>query len=589
MYYPQVFCCNFFQISEGDKTMSQKNNQKKTNAKRIGIKSVLIHGKDRLTITTFGKGNDAEVALTTDTKGNEIKDKLPTKVGGGQVHTIVPEIDVKGRDYQGNLLDVVLANPAEHAGEDYLKLKSQLEIEFFGKEFPNDNIRIQIIYNILDIQKILGLYITDIIYTIANLQDLPVDVLGPSLSDTKFNTENILEKMNPYFTFFGDVFQTNVPKSIKENGIVINQAEINEAKAEKKKDSERQKNSLRILGAIRQIATHYKDTNILLQGDSQIKKRLKNGFKVEWEAIEKNWLSRINKVNNDFVTNSALNLKIIFDILKPNDEIKRKIAKEYYEFSILKNGKNIGVNMKKIRELIFKNYFHEVTKEHSSYRQKINHITDFFLFKQYNGTPTIDKWVVKLRQTTDEDAKDTHYEAFAKDAAMILGSTTTNGKIQKLVNALSNYFTDKPKKEPSLDPGLITDVQLHAEETTSLSKLLAFLCHFLEGKEINELLTAYIHKFENIQTFINVLKKLDENISFSDKYALFNENNNQCAKQIADELRILASIGKMKPNLEAAKRQLYKAAIETLGVPDNSDKLSDEWSCASINGAPRCK
>ncbi|MDR2641722.1 MAG: hypothetical protein LBC74_02890, partial [Planctomycetaceae bacterium] len=116
--------------------MSNKNDQKKTKAKRLGVKSVFVHGDNRLAITTFGKGNDAEIALKTDAKGNEIKDKLPTKVGGGNVHTIVPDIDVKGKDYQGNSLDVLLNNPAEHAAEDYLKLKSQLEKEFFGKEFP---------------------------------------------------------------------------------------------------------------------------------------------------------------------------------------------------------------------------------------------------------------------------------------------------------------------------------------------------------------------------------------------------------------------------------------------------------------------
>jgi hypothetical protein len=273
--------------------MPQKNNQKKTNAKRLGIKSVLIHGDDRLTITTFGKGNDAEVALTTDVKGNEIKDKLPTKVGGGQVHTIVPDIDVKGRDYQNNLLDVVLGNPAERAGEDYLKLKSQLEKEFFGKEFPRDNTRIQIIHNILDIQKILGLYIADIIYSVNNLQDSPEDIVGLSMSDK--NIDDRLNRIVPYLGFFGDAFRVppKIAKGVYEKLNKINEKEIslrdpstprfkqenirleiNTLKKEfkeyekYKKEYEKavvvetyNKSVLRLLGACRQCTAHFKDEN----------------------------------------------------------------------------------------------------------------------------------------------------------------------------------------------------------------------------------------------------------------------------------------------------------------------------------------
>ncbi|MDR1383401.1 MAG: type VI-D CRISPR-associated RNA-guided ribonuclease Cas13d, partial [Planctomycetaceae bacterium] len=570
--------------------MSKKNNQKKTNAKRLGIKSVLIHGENRLAITTFGKGNAAEIALITDTKGDEIKDKLPIQVGGGQVYTIAPDIDVKGRDYQDNLLEVVLENPAERAGEDYLKLKSQLEIEFFGREFPKDNIRIQIIYNILDIQKILGLYINDIIYCVNNLQeDLDKieekdrDIVGLAMNDNKKVNER-LQRIIPYMGFFGEAFQVPPKPKKDKNGKIIE---------EETSEDVHNVSVLRVLGAMRQITAHFKNCCVILSKNSELESTLnkkinedltgilKKEFKVDWSIVESNWKVRVEKINGDFMKNSAINLRILFDMLKPkNSEERLAIVKDYYDFSILKVGKNLGINMKKLRELIFKDCFHEVrAKEHDSYRQKINRITDFFLFRQYRNTATIDRWVKELRGTASNEVKEKLYVKFARDAAMMLGSTSTSGKIRKLIELLVGYFDNKNRlaEISPLDDKLLANISLKGDYTTPLTKLIAFLCNFWEGKEINELLSAYIHKFENIQTFIDTLKELKEEVKFAEKYELFNEKNNEYAGQIADELRILASIGKMKPNLEGAKRQLYKAAIEILGVPDDSDKLSNEW------------
>ncbi|MGL6196317.1 MAG: hypothetical protein ACRC2T_15985 [Thermoguttaceae bacterium] len=132
-------------------------NNTKTKAKRMGVKSVLAYGENKLAITAFGQGNDAEIAVSTDAKGSDIH-PLPHRTDWFSVNRIDDEIG-----FERGELESLVKNPAENVGEDYLQIKGTLEKEFFGQEFPNDNARIQIIHNILDIQKIIGLYVNDII------------------------------------------------------------------------------------------------------------------------------------------------------------------------------------------------------------------------------------------------------------------------------------------------------------------------------------------------------------------------------------------------------------------------------------------
>ncbi|MDR0706232.1 MAG: type VI-D CRISPR-associated RNA-guided ribonuclease Cas13d [Planctomycetaceae bacterium] len=558
--------------------MSNKNDKKKTKAKRLGIKSVLIYGDNRLAMTTFGKGNDAEIALTTDTKGDEVKDNLPTKVGGGNVHAIVPDIDVRGRDYQDNKLDVLLNNPAENLGEDYLQLKSQLEKEFFGKEFKNDNIRIQIIHNILDIQKLLGIYITDVIYTINNLQELPpdtplneTDIIGLAMNDDKKVNER-LKRIIPYMGFFGEVFQIPPKPEKNKQGQIKNQTAI---------DLVNKHNTavLRVLGTMRQIATHFKDSYLIFNKNDKFtknfQKRNDKGTTIvqdNWAVIDQLYKQHITDINTKFMERSARNLCILFGMLgATQDNEKEEIVRSYYAFSILKEGKNLGVNMKLLREKMIDKHYESIKQEkHDSYRSKIYTITDYLLFRELYDSAELEEMVNVLRRTSDEQEKDDLYLDFAhkawdKSKAILLPF------YEKFDGMFPTFELSVP------DQRFIQNVQLKTETELSLVKLLSFLCNFWSGKEINELLSAYIHKFENIQAFINILKKLKEPIKFTDKYGLFNEYGNNNAGNIAKQLRAIVSIGKMKPDLSNAKRPLYKAAIEMLGIPVNSQYVTDQW------------
>ncbi|MDR1925585.1 MAG: type VI-D CRISPR-associated RNA-guided ribonuclease Cas13d [Planctomycetaceae bacterium] len=567
--------------------MTQKT---KTAAKRIGIKSVLLHGDDQVTITTFGKGNAAEIAITTDSQGTNLAQTYePRNITAKAInsHGEKRGIECIGT-VAGNPLEVLLNIPTENVGEDYLRLKGTLEKEFFGKEFPNDNVRIQIIHNILDIQKLLGIYVNDIIYTINNLQELPpdtppeeTDIVGLAMNDNKKVKER-LKRIMPYVSFFGEAFY--VPK--KDRNGKISPAEIETA-------DKHNIAVLRVLGTMRQATAHFKDLCLPFSKNDKLPKKFQKQdddktHKItqdNWSVVDQLYKKRIDNINDDFMNKSKMNLCILFDLLNAtDDEEKSDIAEEYYRFSILKEGKNLGVNMKLLREVMLKKYYPSVKDEmHDSYRSKIYAITDYLLFRECStkdekGRIVLKQemdWDAKLRETQDDDEKETLYNDFACTAWEKVKS-----RLEPFYKKFNGTFPAFDSEAPDLR--FIDNTKLKTETELSLVKLLSFLCNFWEGKEINELLSAYIHKFENIQTFIDTLKKLNkkEKVQFSDRYGLFNEYGNNNPGNIAKQLRHIVSIGKMKPDLKEAKCPLYKAAIEMLGAQDKY--VSDEWLEANV-------
>jgi hypothetical protein len=585
------------------KKFKDTDSQKKTIAKRIGIKSVLLHGDNQVTITTFGKGNAAEIAIKTDTQGSNLAQTYePRNITARTIRTRDKkrEIDLQGTA-ASELLNVVQTFSTENAGEDYLKLKGTLEKEFFGKEFT-DNIRIQIIHNILDIQKILGLYINDIIYTINSQQDLPpdtpleeTDIVGLAMNDDKKVTER-LQRIIPYMGFFGEVF--NVPPRPKKNeqDKIKNQADIDEA-------NKHNTAVLRILGEMRQITAHFKDSYLLFNKNDKLprkfQKRNDKGNAVtrdDWAVVDQLFKKRIGDINEDFMNKSKMNLCILFDMLNATSyEDQQEIAQEYYAFSILKEGKNLGVNMKQLRKEMLIKYYPSIEDEiHDSYRSKIYTITDYLLFRELHESEELDNMVNTLRETSNEAEKEALYQDFAKAAW-----EKTQAILLPFYGQFDGTFTKSKFRTDLPDQQLIADIKLKEETELSLIKLLSFLCNFLSGKEINELLSAYIHKFENIQMFFNTLKKIGEKVQFTDRYGLFNEYGNNNAGNIAKQLRHIVSIGKMKPNfgkkkqedkkkpddkkkteLCGAKRPLYKAALKLLGAKD--ENISDEWLEANV-------
>jgi len=527
---------------------------RKTNAKRMGVKAVLAHGTDKLTMTTFGNGNNAEIAFTEGNKGRGLCTPYPIGKRRFSVQNIDEEINLYGK-CEGKPLESLLPNPAGKVGEDYLQFKDVLEKQFFGKSFQNDNIRIQIIYLILDIQKILGMTVSDILYTLGNLQDQAKDRFGCNLNDDR--VAELVKEMRPYFGLFGGVFQ--IPSRNKP----VQSTNHNE-------------NVLRCISSLRHATAHDRvDTFSWFKDTEYSKKIFKKGEgKGEWGVIEDLYKKKIETVNKDFSKNSKPNLDILFDLLHAEEAQKPEITQEYYRFSILKDGKNLGINLVKVRENIIDTFSRWLrNKKYDSQRQKINVIADFLIFRALNSDRDfVEDAVSRLRLTEDEKAKENLYHKFAEKVW------------PRVKNGLEPYFREpktyilkyKSNGKGHVEEKWFASCKLQENGGNPFVKVLAFLCNFLEGKEINEFLTAYIHKFECIQAFIDMIHELNEEVVFTDRYALFNTKD--FAKTVATELRVLASIGKMKPDLEEAKRLMYKYAIQTLGFPAGMEKyISDEW------------
>ena len=95
-----------------------------------------------------------------------------------------------------------------------LGLKSELEKRFFGKNF-DDNIHIQLIYNILDIEKILAVYVTNIVYALNNMlgegDESNYDFMGYL---STFNTYKVFT--NPNGSTLSDDKKENIRKSLSK-------------------------------------------------------------------------------------------------------------------------------------------------------------------------------------------------------------------------------------------------------------------------------------------------------------------------------------------------------------------------------------
>ena len=554
--------------SKKEGPLNKWKNTTKTQSKRMGIKSAYSYGNGSLAVTKFGKGNRAEVILSAPNAGRDVP--TPSFYDPIKFNNIDSQIDVERGELNSSLV-----NPAfweadtEAVRSDYLKLKSVLEQEFFDKEFPQDSVRVQIIYNLLDILKIFGVYVNDVIYSVNNLQPEPTDVIG--LSMTKGNLKTSLANMSPFFGFFGDAFM--IPqKASGPKAKDINQQRQNEA-------DEYNSLVLQVLGYLRQQTAHFKDSSMFFIKADQFEKdlkKIKGGSKTApltgWKIVESAYEKRIKDVNDNFLLNSRVNLGIIFDLLGAYyDEEKAEIAQDYYRFSILKQGKNLGLNMRKLRETALDAYCPYIKgEEHDSYRQKLYVVTDFLLYKKLYGSEMLDEMVEQLRVTSDDEEKDALYSQFAEKVW---------AELEKPLTTFYSMFKDGFPAFTSvkIQEEWLGKAAMGRENRLPFVMLLSFLCNFMEAKEINELLTAFINKFENIQTMIDTQKTLNDKIVFAEKYDAFNKYGGNYAGDIAKQLRAIVSIGKMKPDLEGAKRLLYKAAIRTLGIPDDSEYVTDEW------------
>lgn len=664
--------------AQNDASQSKQTNSfkdrlqgKKSNAKRIGVKSVLSYGDRSLAITQFGRGNSADIVFNAPNGGRD--EKVPDQYGNFTIQQIDKNIDILG-GMNHEALESMLHNPAEEVAEDKLKLKGTLEQEFFGAELEKSNIHIQLIHNILDIQKLLGLYINDVLYAVDNLKVDSVKATQKKFSEydrnkltkdflgSKIKPED-LPKLKPFLGFFGDAFITS-----NNRGNALTQDQQDQYNV----------NVLKTLEALRHWTAHYgeneqthmnRNEEYPFFDSSKSGNDLLTGTEGDWSVVDDNFKNRIDRINNSFLENSVLNVKKLWALLNLRNETDKKaLVQDYYKFSIIKEGKNLGLSIVKLREKMFENSFPKIkTDICNNHRSKINTITDYLIYRHLKERPEMVAYAIKkLQESINTLEKNKVYKILAKKLWKQMQNVLTPffnescvedpeytrdfnktkiiklNSIDRIVIKKNCFKNNKPsnisaakikgiylkegfpvnfvdgfnfnnsvpseliesvrlKKDISdevfneiknsckiplecvekvtvrvlIPSAWIEDVKIRTDNGIPFVKLLSFLCSFMEGKEINELLTAYIHKFENIQSFIDTLIELDQPIRFTQPYSAFNTMGNQYAGEVARQLRVLASIGKMKPDLSSIQKPLYFAAIQTIGATD--EQVTDDF------------
>lgn len=552
------------------------NPKKKTNAKAAGLKSVFIRPNRELLMNGFGRGNTAVLEKHVDSQ-RVVWDLNMDK----PLFSVQPKDKgrycVSGRGLEA-LVDDPLAFDTE-ARMDLIGCKDVLEQRYFGRTFE-DNIHIQLIYNILDMEKLLAVHVNNMIYAIDNVtnadaySDVENDDFIGSLGLQRPFSEYKNEKFDAFLkcrrlSYFGSAF-FNTGYDVK-------------AKAGKavQKSPEDIYYSLCLLGALRQALAHggeQKNNSPYLLEKTQDKlfsDKEKTVRGAARDLLDRTYAGRINTFNENFLKNAKVDLTILCKALDADTAEKQlAVLRAYYEFIVLKSQKNMGFSLKRVREIILKGPGKPYTeKDYDSVRSKMYKCFDFMAYDWYLKHEDEQKQIVNdLRAAKDVLTKEKIYAAAAKRLWDAIGARFVqqivpmmNGKTIKGISDSAQSIL--PKKLPS-------DISIN-DDAHTFSKLMYLLTLFLDGKEINTLLTTLINKFENVQSYLDVISDEQsgmENVPFAENYAIFSESG-----EIARELRVILSFARMEKPLPAAKRQLFVDAARILGDEGTDEELTEFW------------
>lgn len=557
----------------------EKIKSKHSNVKATGVKSVFAVDEDSVLVTSFGRGNSAVVEYTGNFEGD-----TKQKTNSFNLEKQENKIKVE-KSSEDNVvgLQALADNPtkitATKNGETQIGFKSILEKHFFGRTF-NDNIHIQIVHNILDIKKILAVHTNNIIYSLDNLTGNTVDdFIGfngfsiiPKFDDYKKN-QNRARKFysfidNEKIIYFGNAFFTEVyNKETQKNEI-------------KRRSQKEIYYILSLLNEARIVCTHFTEES----EDDKYRSNIFNvGARINDDAknlLDDIYNKKIEKINSKkFIKNSSSNdLTILLSIFNCKEiEKQEELIKKFYEFSIKKSYKNIGVSVKKIREYMLKisnSILDSDDVQIMQIRRKAYKFYDFAISEYLdNNLDELNKLIGELRIATKEETKE---KAYYDIAIKILNDVEYAKVIQKmtsLVYSLSNdetvNYSVKNKNATEYLTQQLKKVGLaKANRINDFSKLIYVITLFLDGKEINDLLTTLVNKFDNIASLLCVLEnsKEFEKCSFTDAYAFFEPktfikiNNGVYECKIVKELKEINSFARMTSKIETPESALVDAA-----------------------------
>ena len=382
----------------------------KSASKAAGLKSTLSVG-DKLYLTSFGKGNDAVLEQQIDTAA----------------------------DYAVSPISAEPSLTVTEAAEARVKFDSKRP-----NVKKNDTIHIQIIYNILDIEKILAVYATNISAALNHMMDESSDV---SQSDVIGN----IATQNPYAIFKDPQSRydyrdpsltpdqrkdaTKIRKKIDANraafqallatgrlgyfGFDYKPPRKDEKDKKKIKATETQEKRLyhlvALAGQLRQWSFHGgdkpEDELWLYQLDSQLVGERKEFL----DTLDYYYGDRFREINDHFIDQNKINLAILEEIYP--EETFPEIAALYYDFIVVKSYKNMGFSIKKLREQMTTLEGASVitAQNMDSVRSKLYKLIDFSLFyRYYKDEARRQRAVNILRASTTDEEKEAFYAAEAE-------------------------------------------------------------------------------------------------------------------------------------------------------------------------------
>jgi len=529
--------------------------QGKTTAKSLGLKSVLKIEND-LVVTTFGKKDNPMVVEQSINKASGEKELYVDEDQVKFDSSLIKEKNILSLDSIQHSNHQIIVNidqkDASEIGMDYLRLKPELEKEFFGKTFY-DNVHIQIAYNLLDLKKIIGLHIGNAIQALENLGRDGSDLVGICdatkplnyLDDVKQKADiGFMNRLKPYFMYFDGVLKLDNSKN--KNG-ELNQLDIENWDV------------IRILSLIRQGCAHAGAYSSLLY--------TAQNNKVYADLINKAlsiFSDDLDKFNKSFLKQSKMNLFILFDLYncRFDRSLQEKIIKEYYRYVLYKDNKNLGFSLKNVRNLIIEGKYDEQERSGKlqTIRSKLNTLLDFYLYGYYQKNPTfVENIVAKLRESKNDEDKEKVYE---EEYHRLLSEN--NYLVDKKCSDIV-YRINEAVKNRKIFVNANINAVVEKVSCSCFPSLIYVLCKFLDGKEVNELTTAIINKLENIASLINALVTLKSYGGFSEQYKIFDYPN---INGLIDDFRMVKNLTSTKRKLKKASggedrigRQLYADAI----------------------------
>lgn len=557
--------------------------KKKSSVKAAGMKSILV-SENKMYITSFGKGNSAVLEYEVDNNDYN-KTQLSSEDSSNIELCGVNKVNITFSSKHGfeSGVEINTSNPTHRSGEsspvrwDMLGLKSELEKRFFGKTF-DDNIHIQLIYNILDIEKILAVYVTNIVYALNNMlgegDESNYDFMGYL---STFNTYKVFT--NPNGSTLSDDKKENIRKSLSKFNALLKTKRLGYFGLEEPKTKDtnaleaykkRVYYMLAIVGQIRQCVFH----DLSEHSEYDLYSFIDNSKKVYRECRETlDYLvdERFDSINKGFIQGNKVNISLLIDMMKGYEA--DDIIRLYYDFIVLKSQKNLGFSIKKLREKMLDEYgFRFKDKQYDSVRSKMYKLMDFLLFCNYyrKDVGAGEALVRKLRFSMTDEEKEGIY---ADEAAKLWGKFRND--FENIADHMNgDVIKELGKADMDFDEKILDSEKKNASDLLYFSKMIYMLTYFLDGKEINDLLTTLISKFDNIKEFLKIMKSSAVNVEceLTAGYKLFNDS-----QRITNELFIVKNIASMRKPAASAKLTMFRDALTILGIDDNitDDRISE--------------